>query len=252
MASISFGALPCMKKNFMTARVSMLLKSRASLTCFRSCFLPGRAKDLSAPGVQNCDHPVFRFPQHGHIRTVAKCKERYLFSKGQAGNSNVLVCSVANCRGIKNIAISLSVVRVVRHKSAKTIPCVGLDSPEGSSRLRLPQFLENQHTENVKQNTSVNNSTFMLYTVAYTGWFCRQRSQTIVYKNYWFCCQRSQTIVYKNYWFCRQRSQTIVYKNYWFCRQRSQTIVYKTLCYWDNDLKMKNENEKTMQNRTCS
>ena len=32
----------------MTARVS-LLKSRASLTCFRACSLPGRAKDLSAP-----------------------------------------------------------------------------------------------------------------------------------------------------------------------------------------------------------
>ena len=27
----------------------MLLKSRASQTCFRACFLPGRAKDLSAP-----------------------------------------------------------------------------------------------------------------------------------------------------------------------------------------------------------
>ena len=34
------------KKNLMTARVSMLLKLRASLTCFRACFLPGRAKDL--------------------------------------------------------------------------------------------------------------------------------------------------------------------------------------------------------------
>jgi len=33
----------------MTARVSFLLKSRASLTCFPACFLPGRAKDLSAP-----------------------------------------------------------------------------------------------------------------------------------------------------------------------------------------------------------
>ena len=33
----------------MTARVSMLLKSRASLICFRGCFLPGLAKDLSAP-----------------------------------------------------------------------------------------------------------------------------------------------------------------------------------------------------------
>ena len=30
----------------------MLLKSRASLTCFRACFVPGRAKDLSAPRYQ--------------------------------------------------------------------------------------------------------------------------------------------------------------------------------------------------------
>ena len=37
------------KKNLMTARVSMLLKSRASLTCFRACFLLGLDKDLSAP-----------------------------------------------------------------------------------------------------------------------------------------------------------------------------------------------------------
>ena len=37
------------KKNLMTACVSMLLKSRVSLTCFQACFLPGRAMDLSAP-----------------------------------------------------------------------------------------------------------------------------------------------------------------------------------------------------------
>ena len=38
MAWFSFGALPCRgKKNLMTARVSMLLKSRTSLTCFRAC-----------------------------------------------------------------------------------------------------------------------------------------------------------------------------------------------------------------------
>jgi len=35
-------------KILMTARVSMLLKSRMSLTCSRAYFLPGRAKDLSA------------------------------------------------------------------------------------------------------------------------------------------------------------------------------------------------------------
>ena len=44
--------------NLMTVRVSMLLKSLALLTCFRACFLPGRAKDLSAPwyflSVLNC------------------------------------------------------------------------------------------------------------------------------------------------------------------------------------------------------
>jgi len=39
MAFVSFGALPCKKKSLMIARVSMLLKSRASLTCFRACFL---------------------------------------------------------------------------------------------------------------------------------------------------------------------------------------------------------------------
>ena len=46
-----FPSTPCLqeRKNLMTTRVSMLLKSRASLICFRDCFLPGRAKDLSAP-----------------------------------------------------------------------------------------------------------------------------------------------------------------------------------------------------------
>ena len=36
------------KMALLTARVSML-KLRTSLTCFRACFRPGRAKDLSAP-----------------------------------------------------------------------------------------------------------------------------------------------------------------------------------------------------------
>ena len=49
MVRISFGTLPCRKRNLVTARVSMLLKLRASHTCFRACFFPGRAKDVSAP-----------------------------------------------------------------------------------------------------------------------------------------------------------------------------------------------------------
>ena len=49
-----FPSTPCLAGGWgggklITAHVSMLLKSRASLTCFRACFLPGRAKDLSAP-----------------------------------------------------------------------------------------------------------------------------------------------------------------------------------------------------------
>jgi len=42
---------PCLagKENLITARVWMLLKSRASLFFFRACLLRGRAKDLSAP-----------------------------------------------------------------------------------------------------------------------------------------------------------------------------------------------------------
>jgi hypothetical protein len=45
------GHIMCLagKKNLMSARVPMLLKSRASLICFRTCFLPGRSKDLAAP-----------------------------------------------------------------------------------------------------------------------------------------------------------------------------------------------------------
>ena len=51
-----FPSAPCLagKKNLMTARVSMLLKSRASLTCFRACFLPGRLRTYQ--------HPIFVKP----------------------------------------------------------------------------------------------------------------------------------------------------------------------------------------------
>ena len=57
----AFPSAPCVaekKKNLMTARVSMLLKSCASLTCFRAYFFPGRAKDLSAPRYNNI---LYRF-----------------------------------------------------------------------------------------------------------------------------------------------------------------------------------------------
>jgi len=51
---ISFGAFLCRGggggRELMTTRVTMLLKSRASLKCSRACFRPVRATDLSAPG----------------------------------------------------------------------------------------------------------------------------------------------------------------------------------------------------------
>ena len=57
-----FPSVPCLagkkKKTLMTARVSMLLKSLASLKCFRACFLPGRAKDLSAPRYVPTEHEL--------------------------------------------------------------------------------------------------------------------------------------------------------------------------------------------------
>jgi len=59
-----FPSAPCPageKVNLMIARASMLLKSRASLTCFRACFLPGRAKDLSTPWVYSAASYVSTF-----------------------------------------------------------------------------------------------------------------------------------------------------------------------------------------------
>ena len=64
MAWISFGALPCRKRNLMTARVTMLLRSRTYLTCFRVCLLPDRSKDLSAP-------PYVLHPSHYNAQTAA-------------------------------------------------------------------------------------------------------------------------------------------------------------------------------------
>ena len=70
MVWISFGTLPCRKKTNLTARVSMLLKSRASLTCFRACFLPGRAKDLSAPRYFVCTLISIIFSSNVYLERV--------------------------------------------------------------------------------------------------------------------------------------------------------------------------------------
>ena len=73
MAWISFGAVSWKKKNLMTARVSMLLKSRASLTCFRASFLPGRAKDLSAPRYQRVTVSTLHLLAFSKVSAAACC-----------------------------------------------------------------------------------------------------------------------------------------------------------------------------------
>jgi hypothetical protein len=76
-----FPSAPCLagKKNLMTARVSMLLKSQASLTRFRNCFLPGRAKDLSAP--------LYYITHFNNIETRAVIKFFFPARQGAEGNS---------------------------------------------------------------------------------------------------------------------------------------------------------------------
>jgi len=80
-----FPSAPCLaggKKN-LAARVSMLLKSRASLTCFRATFLPGRAKGLSAPRYETTPRDL-RLPRGG------RCVNEIF---GLLGYCVVLICS---------------------------------------------------------------------------------------------------------------------------------------------------------------
>jgi len=51
----------------MTAGVAVLLKPHVTLKCFRAYFLPGRAKDLSAPGIlfiQSVEFSQIPIPSH--------------------------------------------------------------------------------------------------------------------------------------------------------------------------------------------
>jgi len=72
--------LSLQEKKRMTARVSMLLKSRTSLTCFRACFLLGRAKDLPAPRYSYVDLLccLIQSPEWVCIYTYRKRKGRSL------------------------------------------------------------------------------------------------------------------------------------------------------------------------------
>ena len=67
------------KRNLMTARVSMLLKSSAYLTCFRACFLPGRAKDLPPPRYVHKICPMLK-PCHTPMTCVLSLQCRLVLS----------------------------------------------------------------------------------------------------------------------------------------------------------------------------
>ena len=86
IAWISFRAMSCRKKNLMSARVSMLLKSRASLTCFWACFLPGRAKDLSAPRYQTVTVRCTCLPSARCAPLLVLTKHRHIFHSGHLDN----------------------------------------------------------------------------------------------------------------------------------------------------------------------
>ena len=90
MESISFGALPCRKKkNLMTASVSMLMKESASLTSFRACFLPGRAKDFSASSTFSC---IWNSPIQLSYQWPAIRSRRIRTDKnGDVGNIEIVV-----------------------------------------------------------------------------------------------------------------------------------------------------------------
>ena len=81
MAWNLLGALPCRKRNLMTTGVSMLLKSRASLTCLLVCFLSGTAKDLSALRHNKTDYSATKldYPVFVHILMTKKM----LFTHGR-------------------------------------------------------------------------------------------------------------------------------------------------------------------------
>ena len=99
-----FPSAPCLAgKNFMTARVSMLLKSRASLTCFRACFLPGRAKDLSAPRVYLKSYYSERIKkrQNGEARIFHNgAKKRTKSKQGHTCVENIQIAVEHNYGGL--------------------------------------------------------------------------------------------------------------------------------------------------------
>ena len=70
-----FPSAPCLaeKKKLDDSSRLDVLKSHTSLTCFRDCFLPGRAKDLSAPWYSiNTFLLIFKFC-HPALYLLAHC-----------------------------------------------------------------------------------------------------------------------------------------------------------------------------------
>jgi len=77
-----FPSASCLAGNKkMTSRASMLLKSRVSVTCFRACFLPGRAKDLSTPRYYEltCISTIASRQSNAHVTKPDTCRNIRFF-----------------------------------------------------------------------------------------------------------------------------------------------------------------------------
>jgi len=129
MAWISFCALTCVeKKTLMTARVSMLLKSRASLTCFRACFLHGRTKYYYNGMTLKCQNT--RSPSEK--KAVVRAPERKSQDNG---------CLPLNIQTFSSDRTENLISRKSIRKGSKSVPLQAWNGPESSRKLRSPDFM---------------------------------------------------------------------------------------------------------------
>ena len=132
----------------MTARVSMLLNQRASLTCFRACFLRGRAKDLSAHRVIPALKLRILFTGNVYLCciTFSANSDRSLHS--------VRMPSFVRCE--MNVCVDFRTSKYVKIScflellKCKLIPVQAWTGPEVSRSLRLQGFQKNRHTKVVR------------------------------------------------------------------------------------------------------
>jgi hypothetical protein len=133
-----FPSAPCIagKENLITDCVSMLLKSRMSLTCFRTGFLPGRTMDLSAPRYKDTPY------KHCEIKK---------FTAAKMWRPNILFIYIYiyiyrviqnDCRGVNNLSYT---IHLVLQMHPHVISLYGVTSRIRFMFLLFPQEVTNQN-----------------------------------------------------------------------------------------------------------